>query len=295
MHELDTGRAVATAQGRHGQPGAHGIRGGHAEVLVDELVGAEGHEAVQLRTGAIDLVSEAPACGQHAEHAEVAGSAHHTGRDPVAPLFADRAAHLQEPDDMRVTRQDAVEVAILRIVRLEPAFVADAGLYQPDVGEPTPPSELETLPEEQVIALAVVHGARRFDLEFGLVGAVIGALVFGADAERDAPAVAPGEVEDRRQRHQRLVGRPSGQCGAPDRQRGEDRQGAPAACVERVHARISHAEWRRTVRRGCRLGVSMEGERVPPVEWAARAVPSRHERQVLRMNGAYGAPPRYRR
>lgn len=293
MHELHAGRAIAAAQGGHGEAGADRIRRGHAEVLVDELVGTEGHEAVELRTGAVELLSEAAARRHHAEHAEVAGTAHEPRRDPVAPVLADGTTHLEEADHMRVARQDAVEVAVLGIVRLEPALVADTGLHQPDIGEPTPPAEFHAFPEEQVIPFSVVHRTRRFDLEFGLVRTVVGVLVLDAGAERHAPPIAIREVEDRREGHKGLGGRLGGERGTRDQQRTHGHQGAQAGCVDPIHPRVSPSDCGRTARRGYRRPVRMEGDGVPPVDSAPRTVPARHERRISYTSGASGMPPRW--
>ncbi len=294
VHELHTGRAIAAAQGGHGQTGADGIGGGHAEVLVDELVGTEGHEPVELRAGAVELVPEAAAGREHAEHAEVAGAAHETRRDPVAPLVADRAAHLEEADHMRVARQDAVEVAVLRVVRLEAALVADAGLHQPDIGKAAPPAELHPLPEEQVVPFPVVHRPSRLDLELGLIRTVVGVLVFDADTERHAPTVAVREVEDRREGHEGLRGRLGGERGGRDQERTHGHQGAQTGCVDPIHPRVSPSTstWWRTVRRGYRRSRRMEGDGMPPVDCAPRAVFARHERRVSYTSGALETPPR---
>ena len=193
---------------------------------------------------------------------------------------------------MRVARQDAVEVAVLRIVGLEPALVADAGLHQPDIGEPAPPTELHALPEEQVIALPVVHRTGRLDLELGLVRTVVGVLVLDAGAERHAPAVPVGEVEDRREGHEGLGGRLGGERGTRDQQRTHGHQGAQAGCVDPIHPRVSPSDCGRTARRGYRRPVRMEGDGVPPVDCAPRAACARHERRVSYTSGACGTPPR---
>ncbi len=194
---------------------------------------------------------------------------------------------------MRVARQDAVEVAVLRIVGLEPALVADAGLHQPDIGEPSPPAEFHPLPEEQVIALPVVHRTRRLDLKFGLVRTVVSALVFGAHPERDTPAVAVREVEDRRKGHEGLCGRLGGERRARDQQRTHGHQGAQAGCVDPIHPRVSPSTWWRTARRGYRRRIRMEGDGMPPVDCAPRAACARHERRVSYTSGAFGTPPRW--
>jgi len=106
---------------------------------------------------------------------------------------------------VRVARLDAVEVAVLGVVRFEAVLLARAGLNQPDLREATTPTELVPLPEEKVFGLPVVHRSRRLDLELPLVRAVVRVPVLDAGPERDAETVAASEVQDRGQGDERWL------------------------------------------------------------------------------------------